>query len=243
MSKLSAVLQAASQWKPQSGAAAISLEKVTAGYEGDMILRSIDFEVEARQFIGVIGPNGIGKTTLFRVIMGLLPVRSGTVRVLGRHLRDEASRRWVRLRTGYLAQQNDPGHMPITVFDSVLLGRWGRFQYRYWPGAKDRQRAEAMLDLVGMSAYADSDWRELSGGQQQRVSLARALVRTPQLLILDEPTTYLDDEAQKELMRLICDVHRSHALTTLMISHDRRLMNSTDAVYRLTGSRIERVVD
>lgn len=221
---------------------AIQMKQVKAGYDGTVILRSIDLTVSEGEFVGLVGPNGIGKTTLFRVIMGLLVPDSGTVEVLGRPLVDEASRRWVRQQTGYLAQQNDPGRMPITVLDAVLLGRWGSYQYRYWPGPKDRAQAEAMLELVGMLQYRRADWRELSGGQQQRVSLARALVRSPRLLILDEPTTYLDEAAQRELMDLVLQVHRSQGLTTLMVSHDRRLMSNADVIYRLTGQSLERVV-
>ena len=220
---------------------AVELTGVTAGYDDQPVLRSIDFVVPRGHLVGVVGPNGIGKTTLFRVILGLLPIRSGRVQVLGRELVDRATRRWVRLQTGYLAQQNDPGQMPITVLDAVLLGLWGSFQYRYWPGPKDRERALAVLEAVGMAAYRDADWKELSGGQQQRVSLAGPSAE-PQLLILDEPTTYLDERAQQELMELIYGLHRSRDLTTLMISHDSKLMTGADAVYRLHAAGLERVV-
>ena len=134
--------KAVSRWgRVKTNSPAVELPGVTAGYDDQPVLRSIDFVVPRGHLVGVVGPNGIGKTTLFRVILGLLPIRSGRVQVLGRELVDRATRRWVRLQTGYLAQQNDPGQMPITVLDAVLLGLWGSFQYRYWPGPKDRERA------------------------------------------------------------------------------------------------------
>lgn len=222
---------------------ALKLQGVTAGYGANPILRTIHWTVESGQFVGLVGPNGIGKTTLFRVIMGLLKPYEGSVEVLGRNLASAAARRWVRLQTGYLAQRSGTGNMRITVLDTVLLGRWGSYQYRYWPGPKDRKKAEEVLDLVGMLSYKDADWAELSGGQQQRVSLARALVRSPRLLILDEPTTYLDESAQRQLMNLVATVHRQQALTTLMVSHDAAMVKRyADVIYELTGDSLKQVM-
>lgn len=222
---------------------ALELRGVSAGYGGKSVLRNIDFAVRIGEFVGLVGPNGIGKTTLFRVIMGLIEPYRGSVEVLGRRLQGAASRRWVRQQTGYLAQQSGSGNMRITVLDSVLLGRWGSYQYRYWPGPNDRRKAEKVLDLVGMLSYRDTDWQKLSGGQQQRVALARALVRSPRLLILDEPTTYLDESAQTELMDLVLQVHRTLGLTTLMVSHDLSILRTyADIIYQMTGQSIEQVM-
>ena len=147
----------------------------------------------AANFVGLVGPNGVGKTTLFKVILGLLRPWAESVEVLGVPMKTPRQINQARRQIGYLPQQNQAGKLPITVYDSVLIGRWGSsFSAFRRPSAADKAAVNDVLQRFGLSPYRHYDWRALSGGLQQRVALARAIVRQPRLILMDEPTTYLD---------------------------------------------------
>ncbi len=201
---------------------AITLHRVSAGYGDGPVLTDLSLRIHCGELVGMLGPNGAGKTTVLRVAMGLLVPAAGRVAVLGRPLDTAADRSWVRLRIGYVPQVQAPPALPITVADSVLLGRWGRsFRFLRRPTREDRALVRETLELVGMAELAARDLAALSGGQRQRAALARALVRRPRLLLMDEPTTYLDQEAQRDLVRLIERLHDQLNITTVVVTHGR----------------------
>ncbi len=164
-------------------------------------------------FASVIGPNGGGKTTLLKLILGLLTPREGQVRVLG--VSPEAA----RARVGYMPQhvRLDP-QFPIDALGVVLLGRLrpGRILWAATPA--DRRAALSALDDVGLADCARRPFAQLSGGQQRRVLIARALACEPELLLLDEPTANLDVEVEEQLYELLVDLNRR--LTIVLVSHD-----------------------
>lgn len=202
-------------------APAIELVGIVAGYGGPPVLRGVNLRVEPGDMVGISGPNGAGKTTLLRVILGLLVPGEGQVRLFGEPLRDERSRRRARLRIGYVPQEQAPGALPMTVWDAVLMGRWGRgFAGPRRPGPADRQAARMWIERLGLGPFAQRDVRELSGGQRQRVALARALAGEPSLLILDEPTTHLDAGARRDFMECLAAFHREAGVTTVFVTHD-----------------------
>jgi zinc/manganese transport system ATP-binding protein len=183
----------------------------------------VDLTLDAGRFLAVLGPNGVGKTTLIRVVLGQLPLSSGTVRVLGKSPGQENH------RVGYLPQRRsfDSG-VRIRGIDLVRLGldgdRWG-FPL---PGARyfsPRLRAREahvrdVIDLVGASAYALKPIGEVSGGEQQRLLIAQALVRHPALLLLDEPLDGLDLPSQASVTALISSVCKEQDIAVLMVAHD-----------------------
>ncbi len=191
----------------------VMMDKVCFAYDGQEVLTDIDLTVRPGDFLAIIGPNGGGKTTLVKIIMGLLKPKSGTVRVLGE---DPFSG---RPRVGYVPQHaNVQLSFPITVLDVVLMGlnRTGR----RWPGytSAERQKALDMLQLVDMADYRDRRFDALSGGQKQRVLVGRGLVSEPRLLVFDEPTSNMDPHGKVCLFELLA--HLSSSLTILMVSHD-----------------------
>lgn len=197
--------------------AVLELSGVSAGYGGPSVLRDVDLRVEAGEFCGVVGPNGGGKSTLLKVVLGLLAPSSGSVRVLGR-----APGR-VLGAVGYLPQ--DAGHdpaFPVTVRDVVAMGLLTPRPRDWLPvGARQRRRTvDAALDRAGLGDLAGQHLGQLSGGQRERVLLVRALVGRPDLLVLDEPTTGLDPEATSALHDQLVDLRERGEVTALVVSHD-----------------------
>lgn len=189
--------------------ALIQLQGVAVGFNGQTVLDDVQLSVRPGEIVTLIGPNGAGKTTLVRVVLGLLQPDRGKVR------------RAPRLRIGYMPQKL---HVDATLPLSVL-----RF-LRLVPGV-DRKRALAALAEVGAELVIDSPLQNISGGEMQRVLLARALLREPQLLVLDEPVQGVDVAGQAELYRLISQLRERYGCGVLMVSHDLHLvMSATDQV-------------
>ncbi|MDR1756575.1 MAG: metal ABC transporter ATP-binding protein [Culturomica sp.] len=205
----------------------LELKQVTAGYDGDPVLRNVSFCVEELDFVGITGPNGGGKTTLLKVILGLLKPSGGTVAF-------SVPRRDL---FGYLPQQNTfDKQFPLTVEDVVLSGLlsekgiWKRYT------RDDRSRAGALLEQYGLGSYRNTPIGELSGGQAQRAFLCRAVIASPRVLVLDEPTTYVDAGFEREFYDLLPALNRKH--TILMVSHDWDAIRS----YGKTVLRVDREV-
>ena len=188
----------------------IEAKGVSHGYGGLEVLQRVDLAVAPGEIVSLIGPNGAGKTTLVRIMLGLVKPRAGTVE------------RRPGLRVGYMPQQfrQEPS-LPMTVRRFLALGR---------PRA-DRTAIGRALAEVGAEAVADHPLLGLSGGETQRVLLARALVREPGLLVLDEPVRGVDIGGQVELYELVAQIRRRRGCGVLMISHDLHLvMAATDRV-------------
>jgi zinc transport system ATP-binding protein len=191
----------------------VRLEDVWVHHDGLPVLQAINLSVKENDFLGIIGPNGGGKTTLLKVILGLVKPSRGKVTTMGQP--PERGRK----RIGYIAQSNVFDHdFPISVFDVVLMGRYvqtGMF-HRY--SEKDRQTVTAALKTVEMLDYRDRHVGKLSGGEQQRVFIARALVANPSLLLLDEPTASIDSNMQAEFYMLLDRLKDQMAI--VLVSHD-----------------------
>lgn len=208
----------------------IQFEKATFAYGHTTALEDVTLEVAEGEFLGIIGPNGSGKTTMLRAILGLLPPRQGSARVFD--CACEALRCYHRARIGYLPQMGTTNpSFPITVSEAVLMGRYGAIGLLRRPGPKDREMAQTALHDVGMERYASTPLAHLSGGQQQRVMIARALAAQPEILLLDEPTTGIDLPSQQDLIELVSRLRRMHGLTVVLVTHDVNLIRSS--VHRL----------
>jgi len=179
----------------------ISVESLSAGYENKVVVKNISFEAEIGDFIGIVGPNGCGKTTLLRALLGLIKTYEGTVKIRGKNV--------LKMRKGDLAKKISfvPQLMePVegfTVEDIVMLGRIphvGRFAFET---GKDYRIADDAIEQLKIEKLKDVPVTELSGGEFQRVAIARALAQNPQLMLLDEPISHLDLRFQLRIMRLL----------------------------------------
>ncbi|MDD4355994.1 MAG: ATP-binding cassette domain-containing protein [Smithellaceae bacterium] len=221
--------------------AVVEIHSLVAGYGRHQVLHKLDLTVCRGEALGIAGDNGTGKTTLFKVILGLIAPMEGDVSVQGQMLDTPRVRRLIRCQIGYVPQLHTPGKMPVSVHDAVLMGRWSKgFGFFKRPVIQDRQKVSEILQEIGLS---HKEWRPvhlLSGGEQQKVSIGRALVREASILLLDEPSTYLDHASQAEIIELIRTVHLKHHLTLIMISHDPEHLEAiSDRILLLKNGRLE----
>lgn len=202
---------------------AIELRGVSFSFRGEPVLEGVDLALDPNEYLAILGPNGGGKTTLLRIILGLLEPERGTVRVLG-----ESPRR-ARGRVGYVPQRaRFDLDFPIRVLDVVRMGRLGPGRLLRPLGAPDREAALRALEVVGMSDLRERPIGELSGGELQRVLIARALACEPSVLLLDEPTASLDERIGRSVWELFEEL--SHRMTVVLVSHD------IGAISRYVGS-------
>ena len=185
----------------------IRLDGVAASYNDHRVLEDVSFHVHEDQFTGIVGPSGAGKTTLLRLLLQTLAPVAGTVwRAPG-------------LRVAYVPQLETVNwNFPITVFECVLMSRkTGRLMP--WASAPEKDEVAEVLDRLGIAELAQRHIRELSGGQQQRMFLARALLRQPQLLLLDEPTSGVDISTRHDILHLLADLHED-GVAIVLTTHD-----------------------
>ena len=196
----------------------VRCEHVSVERGGRSVLADISFTLEPGRFLGVVGPNGAGKTTLLRALLGLVPITSGRIEVLGRP--PGASPDQAR-QIGYVPQRHGiPASFPARVRDVVLMGRLAHFGIWRRPRDADRAAVDEALARVGVADRADRSIGALSGGEQRRVMLAQALAASERLLVLDEPTIGLDLPAEQEFYALLCNLQRELGLAVIAVSHD-----------------------
>jgi zinc transport system ATP-binding protein len=185
--------------------------------QGPRVLADVDLAVERGEFVAIAGPNGGGKTTLLRLILGIERPSAGEALLFG----EPAHRFSRREALGYLAQRAQlGGSAPATVREVVAAGRLPRAGLLGPSSRANRERIDEAIGLVGLAEVADLPLARLSGGQQQRAFIGKALAAEPELLVLDEPTTGVDAEAQEAFAALLDRLHRQLSVTILYVSHE-----------------------
>jgi ABC-type Mn2+/Zn2+ transport system ATPase subunit len=190
------------------------LENVSAGYNGQRVLHDLTLQVVHGGQVAVVGPNGAGKSTLFKVLVGLLPLRSGQILIHGQPLGEHKD------CVAYVPQRSEVDwRFPLTVTDVVMMGRYNRQGWLRRPDRHDRAAVQHALEQMGIADLARRAIGDLSGGQQQRVFLARALAQEPHILLMDEPFTGVDSATQETTLALLTQL-KQQQVTVLVSTHD-----------------------
>ena len=194
--------------------ACLTLDHVTVAYHGRPVLEDVTMAIPHGGQVAVVGPNGAGKSTLFKALVGLLPLRAGRIELRDRDP-DAAAE-----PIAYVPQREEiDWSFPVTVADVVMMGRYGRLGWLRRPRAADREVVARCLEELSIADLAARAVGDLSGGQQQRVFIARALLRSPDLLLLDEPTSGVDVALRHELLHLLAEL-RSDGMSVVLTTHD-----------------------
>lgn len=200
----------------------IELKNISYAYEQKQVLKNVNLAIEDGMFLGLVGPNGGGKTTLIHIILGLIQPHTGTIRLLNKPI--DQFKAWNRI--GFVSQKANSFNkgFPATVYEVVAMGLTAKRGMLRFLTKKDKQKVKETIALVGMEAYTYQSIGNLSGGQQQRVFIARALVSDPKLLILDEPTVGLDYQYVERFYTLLHELNHEQGISILLVTHDTGVM-------------------
>ena len=196
----------------------IEVKKVSFKYDRDYVFENINFDIYKGDFVGIIGSNGAGKSTLIKLILGQLKADKGKILIdgvepwTGKNLQEIGYVPQVGLSRGI--------DFPATVEEIVMMNMYkeiGRFGF---PKKEHKEKVKKALEIVDMTNFLHRKFSDLSGGQQQRVVIAKAIVNSPEILILDEPTTGIDHHSENVLYELLDKLHKEEKITIVMISHD-----------------------
>ena len=202
----------------------IIFSKASIAYQNRMALEDVSIEIAEGELIGIIGPNGSGKTTMLKAILGQVSPVSGKVQIFDCSC--EELRCYHRTRIGYLPQMKkvDP-YFPLTVYEAVMMGRYASVGLLRRLKSSDHEIVRQALGDVGLNDFGKTPLGHLSGGQQQRVFIARALAQRPKVLLLDEPTTGVDAATQRSILDLIQKLRDRLRLTILLVTHDINMIS------------------
>ena len=196
-------------------------DKVGFQYGEQWVLRDVTFEVREGEVLGIIGPNGAGKTTLLKILDGILTPREGHVWLRDRDI-SQTGREAVAKEIGVVPQDYSM-YFPFSVEEIVLMGRTPHLGLLRFEGQKDFAIARRAMEMTDTTGFSRRGMGELSGGERQRVLIARAITQEPQILLLDEPTTYLDIKHQVALFQLMKMLHEKKNLTVIVVTQDINL--------------------
>ncbi len=210
----------------------IEFKDVSFGYHSIPILKNVSFSVYPGEFVGLIGPNGGGKTTLLKLLLGFLKPYQGTIQIANQTIDGKV------LPGGHIAYVPQTirfdRDFPISVIEVVLSGVLSKLPWNGWFRSSEKEAARQALNNVGLSHLESASFGTLSGGQAQRVLIARALVSNPKILLLDEPTASVDSKAEEEIYAILN--HLKGALTMLMVTHDlNAVISHVEKVFCVQG--------
>ena len=220
--------------------ALVQCDNINFSYDGKrQILNDVSFSIEKGQLVTLLGPNGVGKSTLLNCITGLLKPQGGKVLLDGKDI-FSLSRKSIARKIAYVPQKNAVP-FDYLVKEFVVMGRTAHLGILTTPSEQDYKLVNDALLKLGITDLAERQINELSGGEQQRVSIARAIAKNPKLLLCDEPTGALDYATGKNILRLLHDVCKQNKKLVIVVTHNQALKDMADKVITIKNGRIERV--
>lgn len=208
----------------------IQLENVCFSYRTEEVIKDVSVEIHKGDYVGIVGPNGGGKSTLLKLMLGLLKPNDGKVSLFDKDIHDFKD--WSKI--GYVPQKTSvETNFPVTVEEVVAMGRYGKRGLFHFPTKADKTKTHQALNQVDMLEFKDRQISDLSGGQQQRVFIARALAVEPEVIFLDEPTVGVDIKTQRQFYQLLRKLNKELDLTLVLISHELDVVahEATELVY------------
>ncbi|WP_198471702.1 ABC transporter ATP-binding protein [Acetomicrobium sp. S15 = DSM 107314] len=193
----------------------LSISGISFCYKSRQVLKDVSFALKQNELLAILGPNGVGKTTLLKCINAILRPQGGSVLVEGRDI-SSLSRMEIAKDLAYVPQRGASGR--LTAFDAILLGRRPHIQWKV--RKKDLEKVDAIIKTLGLEELSLRFLDEMSGGELQKVNIARALVQEPKVLLLDEPTSSLDLRNQQEILKTIRHIVTNHDMAAVMTMHD-----------------------
>jgi hypothetical protein len=218
----------------------INIENVSFSYGNFHVLNDINLKISKSEIVGIIGSNGAGKTTLIKLLIGSLTPDKGNIEIHGSNVKKICKSHTI----GYVSQSQDKNNIvfPATVFEIVMMNLYMDIGLLRFPNKTHKQKVMDALKLVGMEDYKDKMIHNLSGGQRQRVMIAKSIVSMPSILILDEPTTGVDESSSKMIYELLQTLNKKLNLTIIMISHDiKNLRKYSTNMYGIEYGRLNKV--
>jgi len=213
----------------------LKVNKIEFAYNSTPVLENISMELDRSEILGIVGPNGTGKSTLIRCIDRILKPQQGTI-LLDENDITTMNRMEIARKMGYVPQSTTRV-FPASVIDTVLMGRRPHLGWK--SSEEDMDKVLEILELLGIVEFAMRDFNEISGGQQQKVLIARALAQEADVLLLDEPTSNLDIRHQLEVMEIMTNVVRKNGISAVMAIHDLNLASRyTDRILMMNGGKI-----
>lgn len=217
--------------------AIVKVDNLSFGYDKRLILNNISFEIEKKDYMGIVGSNGSAKSTLLKLIMGFLKPNTGSIKIFGSNIED--FRDWNKI--GYLPQnaRNFNQRFPATVEEVVGSSQYSQMGMFKILNKKIKKNTLSALEAVNMVEFKDSLIGNLSGGQQQRIFLAKLLVNNPEIIIMDEPLIGVDTESQDAYFDLISRLNKDYGITIVIVTHDiNSIRNRANKMLHLDNGKI-----
>lgn len=217
----------------------IELENVSFGYTAEKVINDVSLKVEEGSLISISGENGSGKSTLLKLMLGELKADSGKVKILGKNIQSMNSFKEI----GYLPQiQNfNSVSFPITARELVVLNSYEEFGFFKIPRAEHKEKAEKVMLEMGLKEYINTPFNELSGGFKQRAMIARAMLNSPKILVLDEPTSGVDQNSKISFLELVENMNKNKKITIVIVTHETALIEkylTIEKVYKMEEGRL-----
>jgi zinc transport system ATP-binding protein len=208
----------------------VAINNLSFSYDGkNDVISNISMSIDSGDYVGIIGPNGGGKSTLLKLVLGIIKTKRGSISIF----KDDSCSFQDWSKIGYISQKatNFDANFPISVYEVISMAKHHFFQPFGIERSTDKQIINTALEEVGMLDYKDRLLKDLSGGQQQKVFIARALASEPKIIFLDEPTSGIDTKAQDSFYTLLQKLNKEKGITLVMVSHDiKKIMNETNKV-------------